>query len=480
MSDFRIEKDCLGEMQIPNDRYYGIQTTRMLGVSGTANLPVIFYPDMHEALFQIKKACARANAKIGAMDPEVADAIVKACDKLLAGGYEKEFPLDMWQGGGYTCVNMNVNEVIGNLANEILTGRKGSDRVHPNTHVNMGQSTNDTIPSATHLGITKRLDAIVKELELLEESFSKKAKEFETVVKVGRTCWQDALPLTLGQEFNGFASLMKRLAKKLKDARAGSFEIVMGGSAVGTGLSSAPGYMDALYEFLSEQYGEKVSPMDSLFDGFQNPDYVVTVSALVKEVAMSLSKIAKDLRLMSSGPRAGFMEIELPALSPGSSIMPGKINPTVPEMVIQIAHQVIGNDMAISVAYDEGELDLNVWDSTFYKCLFESLQLVQKELPILRIHCVDGIKANLERCRHEAESSIALSTIIATLLGYPEGVKVAHYCEKHNATVKEAVLALGLLSEKEADMLLDPLLMTDPEKMAKALADFKKAKGWKS
>lgn len=480
MQDYRVEKDCLGEMKIPNDRYYGIQTTRMLQVSGTAGLPVIFFPDMHRALFQIKKAAARANAKVGALSPEISEAIVRACDKLLAGGYEKEFPLDMWQGGGYTCVNMNVNEVIGNLANEILTGHKGQDKVHPNTHVNMGQSTNDTIPSATHLAIVARLDSIIKELTLLKNSLGKKAKEFETVVKVGRTCWQDALPLTLGQEFSGFESLIGRLIQKAKNVRSGCLEIVMGGSAVGTGLSSAPGYSTEIYKFLTEQYGEPVKPMENLFDGFQNPDQIISVSGVIKEIATSLSKICKDLRLMSNGPRSGWMEIQLPALSPGSSIMPGKINPTVPEMVIQIGHQVIGNDVAISVAYDEGELDLNVWDSTFYKCLFENLQLVEKEIPILRKHCIDGITANLARCKQEASSSIALSTVIATLLGYPEGVKVAHYCESHNVSVKQAVLDLGLLNEEEAELLLDPLLMTNPELFAKTIAGFKEVKGWKA
>ncbi|MDO4936985.1 MAG: lyase family protein, partial [Sutterellaceae bacterium] len=203
MTTTRIERDCLGEMEIPNDRYYGIQTTRMLQVSGTAGLPVIFFPDMHRALCQIKKACALANAEIGAMKPEIAKAIAEAADKVMAGGYEKEFPLDMWQGGGYTCVNMNVNEVLGNLANEILTGHKGQDVVHPNTHVNMAQSTNDTIPSATHLAVAPRLDKIIAEAKLLAASFDKKAKAFEHIVKVGRTCWQDALPVTLGQEFSG-------------------------------------------------------------------------------------------------------------------------------------------------------------------------------------------------------------------------------------------------------------------------------------
>jgi len=477
MTDYRIERDCLGEMQIPNDRYYGIQTTRMMKVSGAAHLPVVFYPDMHRALVQIKKACARANARIGAMDAAVADGIVKACDKILAGGYEDQFPLDMWQGGGYTCVNMNVNEVIGNLANEIMTGHKGQDCVHPNTHVNKGQSTNDTIPSATHLAIADRLDQVIAGVEALADSFAAKAEEFKDVVKVGRTCWQDALPLTLGQEFEGFASVMRRLAAKLKAARPGCFEIVMGGSAVGTGLGSEPGYMPALYEYLSEQYGETVKPMASLFDGFQNSDFVVEVSGLIKQVATSVSKISKDLRLMSSGPRAGFMEISLPALSPGSSIMPGKINPTVPEMVIQIAHKVCGNDVAISMAYDEGELDLNVWDSTFYKCLFESLQLVAEELVILRRDCVDGIKANVKRCREEAEGSIALSTVVAATFSYPDGVKVAHYCEEHGVTVHEAVIAMGYMSKDDADRMIDPALMTDPQKMAAAITEYKKQIG---
>ncbi len=474
MTDTRIERDCLGEMEIPNDRYYGIQTTRMLKVSGAANLPIVFYPDIFRAMAQIKKAAAQANADAGAMDPEIARAIAEAADRTMDGSYDKEFPLDMWQGGGYTCLNMNVNEVLGNMANEILTGHKGQDRVHPNTHVNMGQSTNDTIPSATHLAIVPRLDELIRRTADLEKVFAAKAEEFKDVVKVGRTCWQDALPLTLGQEFSGFASLMGRMQKKLAALRPQCLEIVMGGSAVGTGLSGAPGYKEAFYRRISENLGESVKPMDNLFDGFQNPDTVVSVSAAVKELACSLSKIAKDLRLMSSGPRAGWMEIQLPALSPGSSIMPGKINPTVPEMVIQIAHQVVGNDVAVSMALDEGELDLNVWDATFYKCLFESINLVSNELVILRRDCVEGIKANRERCMREARGSIALSTICATVFGYPVGVKVAHYCEEKGCDVHEAVVEMGLMTQEEADWLVDPVLMTEPEKIAEAAAKFKK------
>ena len=477
MSKTRIERDCLGEMAIDDSHYYGIQTTRMMKVSGAAGFPVNVYPDMHIALCQIKKAAALANADIGAMKPEIAKAISDAADKVIAGGYEAEFPLDMWQGGGYTCVNMNVNEVLGNLANEILTGHKGQDTVHPNTHVNMAQSTNDTIPSATHLAIVPRLDKIVAELKLLQASFAKKAEEFKDIVKVGRTCWQDALPVTLGQEFGGFTSVTAGLIKKLQAVRPGCLELIMGGNAVGTGLGAAPGYMDAFYKHISEEVGEKVTPMENIFDGFQNSNQVLVVSAVVKEIACTLSKICKDLRLMSSGPRAGWMEINLPALSPGSSIMPGKINPTVPEMVIQIAHQVIGNDVAITVAIDEGELDLNVWDSTFYKCLFESLQIVAGEIGILREHCIDGITANVERCREEAEGSIALSTVVAATFGYPKGVEVAHYCEKNHCNVKDAVVAMGLMTKEQAVVLVDPALMANPEKMAPIVARFKKELG---
>ena len=449
MTNMRIERDCLGEMEIPNDRYYGIQTIRNMKVSGAAGFPVVAYPDMHKALCQIKKACAKANAEIGAMKPEIAQAISAACAKVIAGGYEKEFPLDMWQGG-YTCVN---------------------------THVNMAQSTNDTIPSATHLAIAPRLDKIVCEAEKLADAFDAKAKAFEHIVKVGRTCWQDALPVTLGQEFSGFASAIRRQARALKALRPGCFELIMGGNAVGTGLGAQPGYMEAFYKAISAELGEPVRPNLNLFDGFQNSDFILTVSGAVKTIAATLSKICKDLRLMSSGPRAGWMEINLPACAPGSSIMPGKINPTVPEMVIQIGHQVCGNDVAITMAIDEGELDLNVWDATFYKCLFENLQLVGEEIVILRRDCVEGITANESRCKEEAESSIALSTVVAATFGYPQGVEVAHYCEKHRCNVKDAVVAMELMTQEQAEILVDPSLMANPEKMAPIVARFKKELG---
>ena len=453
----RIERDCLGEMEIDDASYFGIQTHRMMKVSGAAGYPVIAYPDMHRALFQIKKACAKANAEVGAMSEEVAEAIVKACDQLLAGGYDKQSEYDEW-----------LEACAGKVKALILIGQT-KEKIQ-------AQSTNDTIPSATHLAIAPRLDLIIERLQALQKSFESKAEEFKDVVKVGRTCWQDALPLTLGQEFRGFGSLIKRLVAKLQVLRPGCFELIMGGSAVGTGLGASSGYMDAFYRHISRDLHEEVRPQENIFDGFQNADFFVTVSGAIKEVATSLSKISKDLRLMSSGPRAGFMEITLPALSPGSSIMPGKINPTVPEMVIQIAHQVVGNDVAIAMAYDEGELDLNVWDATFYKCLFENLQLVGEEILIFKRDCVDGITANRERCQFEAQSSLAISTVVAATQGYPLGVKVAHYAEQRGLTIKEAVLEMGVMTKEEADVLLDPMLLVDPEKMAQAIAAWRVGK----
>lgn len=290
---FRTERDCLGEMQISNDCYFGIQTHRMLKVSGVAGLPIVFFPDILRAMAKIKKAAALANAEIGALDPTIAQAMAQASDRVYSGEFDDQFPLDMWQGGGYTCFNMNVNEVIGNLANEILTGHKGQETVHPNTHVNMGQSTNDTIPSAIHLAIVPRIDKLIQRLEELRKSFDQKAQDFSSIVKVGRTCWQDALPLTLGQEFSGYSSLIGRLIQKLRLVRPQCLEIIMGGSAVGTGLSSAPGYMEAFYKTLSKELGEEVRPFGNLFDGFQNADTIVSVSGIVKEVAPLFQKSAK-------------------------------------------------------------------------------------------------------------------------------------------------------------------------------------------
>ncbi len=381
----RIERDCLGEMEIPDDLYYGIQTTRVMGVSGVLGEKVIKYPYLHRALTQMKKAAALANAEIGALSPEIAQAIAWACDQVLTGKYDDQFPLDMFQGGGYTCVNMNINEVVGNLANEHLTGHKGQDKVHPNTHVNMGQSTNDVVTSAEHLCIYPALDLLAPELDKLADAFQGKADEFADVVKVGRTCLQDAVPLTLGQEFGGYAEFCRRQAANIRGLRDECFELIVGATAVGTGMGAAPGYQEAFYKHLSAQLGENVRSTKNLFDGMQNDDFCVKVSAAVKQAACGISKIAKDLRIMSSGPRAGFGEITLPSLSPGSSIMPGKINPILPELVSQVAQQTCGNDVVISMAFEQGELEISVRaPSTFllksFRCLSKNASTVLKQI----------------------------------------------------------------------------------------------------
>ena len=473
----RIERDCLGEMEIPDELYYGIQTTRVMGVSGVLGEKVIKYPFLHRALTQMKKAAALANAEIGALSPEIAQAIAWACDEVLTGKYDDQFPLDMFQGGGYTCVNMNINEVVGNLANEYLTGHKGQDKVHPNTHVNMGQSTNDVVTSAEHLCIYPALDLLAPELDKLAEAFQKKADEFADVVKVGRTCLQDAVPLTLGQEFGGYAEFCRRQAENIRGLRDECFELIVGATAVGTGMGAAPGYQEAFYRHLSAQLGENVRSTKNLFDGMQNDDFCVKVSAAVKQAACGISKIAKDIRLMSSGPRAGFGEISIPSLSPGSSIMPGKINPILPELVSKVAQQTCGNDVVISMAFEQGELEISVWAPTLYKNLFESFDLLTKVIPLFIEKCVNGIEANRERCSKEARETIALSTVVAATLGYPEGVKVAHYAQEHSLAVADAVLEMGIMTKEEADLLLDPALLVNPAKMSEAIAKWKKQKG---
>ena len=473
----RIERDCLGEMEIPDDLYYGIQTTRVMGVSGVLGEKVIKYPYLHRALTQMKKAAALANAEIGALSPEIAQAIAWACDQVLTGKYDDQFPLDMFQGGGYTCVNMNINEVVGNLANEHLTGHKGQDKVHPNTHVNMGQSTNDVVTSAEHLCIYPAMDLLAPELAKLADAFQRKADEFADVVKVGRTCLQDAVPLTLGQEFGGYAEFCRRQAANIRGLRDECFELIVGATAVGTGMGAAPGYQEAFYKHLSAQLGENVRSTKNLFDGMQNDDFCVKVSAAVKQAACGISKIAKDLRIMSSGPRAGFGEITLPSLSPGSSIMPGKINPILPELVSQVAQQTCGNDVVISMAFEQGELEISVWAPTLYKNLFESFDLLTKVIPLFIEKCINGIEANRERCSKEARETIALSTVVAATLGYPEGVKVSHYAQEHNLAVADAVLEMGIMTKEEADLLLDPALLVDPARMSEAIAKWKKQKG---
>jgi len=408
----------------------------------------------------IKKAAALANKEINYLEQSIADAIVKAADEILSGGLSDQFPLDVLQGGGYTSANMNVNEVIGNRANEIITGKKGSDKVHPNTHVNMGQSTNDVIPAVLKLSCYKYISDLVETVNSLETALKNKVEEFKDIVKIGRTCLQDAVPLTLGQEFSGYYDLIKRRKKKLFDMRNELLKLPLGGTAIGTELGAGAGFIEAAYLHLSKIIGYEVVPDNNFFDGLQNADIYIDLSANLKALAAGISKIATDLRILSSGPNGGIQEIILPALQPGSSIMPGKINPVMPELINQICYQVCGNDLVISMAVEGGELDLNVWEPVIFKCIAESFMLLTNGINLFTEKCITGLKANADVCRDYSERSTALSTVVATLFGYQTGSDIAKKAAKEKKTVKQVAVEEKIFTQAEADELLDPMVMT--------------------
>jgi aspartate ammonia-lyase len=457
-------------MPIPEKAYYGIQTTRAtqnFAVSGHAidELPVFI-----GAIAVIKKAAALANRDIGVLDDRLAGAICQAADEIIEGRFGDAFPIDIFQGGGSTSTNMNVNEVIANRANEILTGQKGYDTVHPNTHVNMGQSTNDVIPSAMSLSCHRYITDLLGSLTVLERSLSAKVEEFADAVKVARTCIQDAVPITLGQEFGGYLAFVRRQREKLAKARDTCVELPLGATAVGTGLGAFQGYHAAVFQHLAELTGLPVCQKQDLFDGLQNADSYLDVSGALKSLATGLGKMARDLRLMSSGPRSGFNEIGIPAVQPGSSIMPGKINPVMPELINQICYQVCGNDVAITMAAEGGELDLNVWEPVIIKCLSESFRLLTNGILRFVDYCVDGITANRAACRDHAENCLAISTVIAAVFGYDTGTVVAKEAYRTGRTVRDVAIALELLSPEDADALLNPLMLTDQAQSGAVLA----------
>jgi aspartate ammonia-lyase len=465
----RKEKDCLGEMLISAKAYYGIQTERARDNFDISGNTLINFPEYILSVVAIKKAAAIANKNIKALDSKISDAISESCDEILDGKYLDEFPLDVFQGGGGTSTNMNANEVIANIASEKISGEKNYNVVHPNTHVNMGQSTNDVIPAAMNITIYQCLGKLLNSLKILQKSFKNKVVEFENVIKLGRTCLQDALPLTLGQEFSGYLSLVERHIEKVRNIRKNCIYIPLGGTAVGTGFSTYPGYFENVYNSLKQITEIPFKKEENLFDGLQNGDGYIEVSSVLKSLSAGLSKIAKDLRLLSSGPRAGFGEIELPAVQPGSSIMPGKINPVIPELIIQMNYQVCGNDTAVTMAVEGGELDLNVWEPVILKNIYESIKILTNSIPIFTSKCIDGIKANKEICEKHANDTLALSTVVASLKGYDIGTKVAKEAYENNSSIKEASISLGILSETEAEKYLNPNIFVDLNKSSKMI-----------
>ncbi len=455
------EKDCLGELEVREDVYYGIQTERARNNFAISGATIDDLPEFIKAIAEVKKAAALANNKIGALDDKICKAICAAADEIIAGKMRGNFPVDVFQGGGSTSTNMNVNEVIAKRANEILTGRKGYDAVHPNTHVNRGQSTNDVIPTAIEITCYRYAVELRKSLEHLTAAVARKAEEFKAVVKTSRTCLQDAVPITLGQEFSGYESFLRRHIRLLDELFFSKpLELTLGGTATGTGLGTFEGYQSEVFVQLEKVTGIRVKQKENLFDGFQNGDDYLRISSYLKSLATGLGKIATDLRMMSSGPRCGLQEIFLPAVQPGSSIMPGKVNPVMPELVNQICYQVCGDDVAITMAVEGGELDLNVWEPVIIKNLTEQFKLLTGGMIKFADLCIDGIQANVEKLRADAEKTMANATVASTILGYVKGTEIAHKAVAENKTVKQVVRELKLFDDAEVDKLFDTLRMT--------------------
>jgi aspartate ammonia-lyase len=463
MNQIRIEHDLLGEREVPAGRYYGIQTLRALENFDITGISIAHYPRLIHSLAHIKKAAALANDALGLLPHHIADAIASACDDLIAGEYHSEFVVDVIQGGAGTSTNMNANEVIANRALEILGHDKGRyDVVHPLNHVNLSQSTNDVYPTALRLTLSQKMDGLMREMEGVRQALAQKGTEFADVIKMGRTQLQDAVPMTLGQEFGAWAVMVGEDIERVREAQALIHEINMGATAIGTGLNAHPDYAALVTQKLRELSGVPVIMSHNLVEATQDTGAYVQVSGVLKRVAVKLSKICNDLRLLSSGPRAGLNEINLPPMAPGSSIMPGKVNPIIPEVVNQVAFEVIGNDLTVTMAAEAGQLELNVMEPVIAYNLFTSLDMLGRACRTLAEHCIKGITANREVCRRMVENSIGLVTALNPLLGYEKSTEIASAAMTTGRSVYEIVLEKGYLTKAELDDVLSPENMTRP------------------
>lgn len=460
--EIRYDSDSLGTLPVPAEAYYGVHTERGRQNFDVSGVTIGRFHQFIACLAMVKKAAALANVEIGAMKESIGEAIVQAADDIIEGRISmSNFPVDVIQGGGCVSTHMNINEVIANRANEIITGEKGYEFVHPNNHVNMGQSTNDVVPTALKLTLHFYLNDLTKSLKKLEGILIEKQKEFAGFVKLARTCLQDAIPITFGQTFSAYVAIVSRGIKQLKNQAEYCLELPLGATAVGTSLGSRNGYIEAVYPKLQGVTGLPVQKTENFFDGLSNGDFFVDISGSVKAVATGLSKMATDLRILSSGSRTGMMELVLPPVQAGSSIMPGKINPSFPELINQVAYQVCGNDVTVTMACEGIELDLNIWDSIISKCLFESCELLTKSTNLFADKCIKGIRVNVEECHTQAERTLAIAVVIAIIYGYDIGVKVAKQAHKENTTVKDAAIKLGIISPELAEEILDPVMLTD-------------------
>ncbi len=457
----RIEKDSLGEMKVPASAYYGAQTARAVQnfpISGLKPHPAYVW-----AVAIIKKCAARANMSTGRLSVEIGNAITAAADEVLAGELADQFVVDPFQAGAGTSHNMNVNEVLANRALELLGRQRGDfSTLHPNDHVNMAQSTNDLIPTAIRLAALEMLDPLLEVLEGLENALASKGGEFDHILKSGRTHLQDAVPIRLGQEFKAYAAAIGRNREGLEVCIPALLELGIGGTAVGTGLNAEPAYISAIIEELALATGFPLVAAPDLFEAMQNMDPFLALSSALRRTAVTLGRIANDLRLLSSGPRTGLDEIRLPAVQPGSSIMPGKINPSMAEMTNMVCFQVMGCDQAVLLAAQAGQLELNVMMPLIAYNLLFSLELLKNCVQKFTDSCITGIKANEERCRRYLEDSLGLVTVLAPSIGYNAAAEVAKESIATGRSIREIVLARGLMPEAELEEALRPEHLTEP------------------
>ena len=456
----RQEHDLLGEKLIPDDAYYGVQSARAMENFHISGVPLSQYPDLIRALAMVKLAAARANYDCKQFSKEILDGIERACQELMDGKLHDQFAVDMIQGGAGTSTNMAANEVIANRALELMGHKKGQyEFCDPHNHVNCAQSTNDAYPTALHVAIFLLNEKLVAELRKLVAAFRKKGTEFADVVKMGRTQLQDAVPMTLGQEFNAFGESLENEITALERVENILYEINMGGTAIGTGLNAPAGYAERCTAHLAQVTGKPIVLAPDLVEATQDTQPFVLYSSVLKSLAIKLSKICNDLRLLASGPRAGLSEINLPPMQPGSSIMPGKVNPVIPEVANQVCFKAIGNDLAVTLAAEAGQLQLNVMEPIIACCILESQTMFMNAASTLRRHCVDGITANVDICRKYVEHSIGVVTALNPLLGYETATELAAEAMKTGKGIVELVREKKLLTEEQIQTVLDPKAM---------------------
>ncbi len=469
----RIEKDSLGEVYLPKNALYGAQTQR-----GKDNFQITghrMHSEMIRSIGVVKKASAISNHACGYIDDERLKYIIKACDEVISGDLNEWFITDSIQGGAGTSFNMNANEVIANRAQELAGKEIGVyDYIHPNDHINFGQSTNDVFPTAARLTCLTLVDRLLDELEALQKSLFQKGVEFDDVIKMGRTHLQDAVPIRLGQEFHAYGTSFGRDIKRIKLAFNDLKSVNMGATAVGTGMNADEQYKKLIVPTLSELYGTKLSATKDLVDGTRNCDTLVWASGSLKALAVNLSKMCNDMRLMASGPKAGLAEIKLPEKQPGSSIMPGKVNPVILEVCNQVCFNVFGNDLAVTKAAEAGQLELNVFEPVLFKNLFESIEILANACHTLRVNAIDGIAANRENCLFFVERSVAPITAFAPHIGYANASRLAKQALKENRTLREVLLESGLITQSDLETIMDVNEMTKPGIPGRKILDKKK------